>query len=228
MTEFIDDKSFDREKYDTYLNRIHCEDRDSRNYENMLSFLYDYVKKPGSLEDYEGVLSEYEHWNNQLIEKCFYHIPHDIPYVKARRAYQTVVCLLAGDYQEGEDQLKKIGEAFESDTLPPKVIMTGNGKVYRKMSRNFLLYNYAKVYQKKGMEKDFARLKETWPHAFTVFEDGDHDDHDAFYKDQMEEHADEIFYPVFARIYKVPGGDREFFVYYDEDESIKIADLSGE
>ena len=217
MTEFLYDSAFDKEKYDLYINRIRCEDRDARNYENMLSFLYDYVKKPDRIEDYEGILSEYEHWNNMLIEKCFYHLPHDIPYVKARRAYQTVICLLAGDYAQGEAQLRKIGEAFDSDLLPPKVVMTGAG-----ISRLFLLYNYAKVYQYRGMEEDLARLKETWPHAFTVYDDGSHEGHDAFYKDQMEDHAREIFYPVFSRIYKIPGGDREFFVYYEEGESIPI------
>ena len=225
MTEFIYDPAFDKDKYDTYITRIRCEDRDARNYENMLSFLYDYVKKPDSLEDYEGVLSEYEHWNAMLIEKCFYHIPHDIPYVKARRAYQTVICLLAGDYAEGEEQLKAIGDAFAGDTLPPKVIMTGDGKVYHKTSRLFLLYNYAKVYKKKGMEEDLLRLKETWPHAFKVYDDEEHAAHDAFYKEHMEDHADEIFYPVFARIYKIPGGDREFFVYYDEKQSIRIEEI---
>jgi len=225
MTEFINESAFDRKKYDLYLRRIHSEERDAINYENMLSFLYEYVKRPDSLEDYEGVVSEYIHWNEMLIEKCFYHVPHDTPYMKARRAYETVACLLAGEYDQGEEQLQAIGDAFMGDTLPPKIIMNARGTVYRQMSRNFLLYNYAKVYQKKGHEARLARLKETYSHAFSVYGDEEHKAHDDFYKDQMEDHADEIFYPVFSRIYKVPGGDREFFVYYDENQSIMIDDI---
>ena len=227
MSDFINDPGFDAEKYQMYLRRIHYEERDAINYENMLSFLYDYVKKPGCIEEYQDLLEEYEHWNEMLIEKCFNHLPHDTPYVKARRAYQSVVCLLAGDYEKGEEELRAIGDAFASDQLPPKIIMTKNGTIYKQMSRLFLVYNYAKVYGKRKMAAELEKLKKSYPHAFRIYDDEEHEAHDAFYKSQMEEHEDVIFYPVFTRIYKVPGGEREFFVYFDESEAIEIDQILG-
>ena len=143
--EFLEEKIFDREQYDTYIRRIHYDDRDAVMYEKMLHFLFPYIVEERGIEDKEGLMEEYIHWNGQLIEKCLYHLPHDIPYINICRAYQSVVFLFAGNIKEGVEQLRRIGtENFQYDGKAPKSIMTQDGKVYKPVSKLFLLYNYAK------------------------------------------------------------------------------------
>ena len=68
--EFLEEKIFDREQYDTYIRRIHYDDRDAVMYEKMLHFLFPYIVEERGIEDKEGLMEEYIHWNGQLIEKC--------------------------------------------------------------------------------------------------------------------------------------------------------------
>ena len=106
--DFLEEKVFDREQYDTYIRRIHYDDRDAVMYEKMLHFLFPYIVEERGMEDREGLMEEYIHWNEQLIEKCLYHLPHDVPYINICRAYQSVVLLLAGKLEEGIEQLRKM------------------------------------------------------------------------------------------------------------------------
>ena len=76
--EFLEEKIFDREQYDTYIRRIHYDDRDAVMYEKMLHFLFPYIVEERGIEDKEGLMEEYIHWNGQLIEKCLYHLVYTI------------------------------------------------------------------------------------------------------------------------------------------------------
>ena len=247
--EFIDEPGFDREQYDEYIKRIHYEDRDVIMYEDMLRFLWSYIigdlksanaglenvsrssgkeeTCPGMIEDREGLLEEYSHWNLQMIDKCFHGRPHDKPYVQIRRAYQSIIHLLDGDLSEGLRQLSLIGQkAFDQDGRPGRVHMTKEGKVYQPVSRLFLIYNYAKVLARKAPDR-LAPFKEDYPFAFRQFDDGRHDIHDFFLHDQMVNGKDLIFYPEYERVYKVPGGDREFYLYFDREHGIPIERIMG-
>lgn len=220
---FLEENNFCREKYDTCLKRIHYDDRDTVMYENMLRFLFSYIVDPGSIEDREGIMKEYTFWNEQLIDKCLYHLPHDLPYRNICRAYQSVVCLLAGKLEEGISQLQKMGnDAFSYDGKAPKIIMIQDGKRYEPMSKLFLLYNYAKAFRYLGMEQEEKELCSTFPHAFTLYGDEEHEEHDQFFHQQMEEYKDVIFYPVYQRVYKMRGGPADFYVYYDKDKFIPV------
>ena len=222
--EFIQEEAFRRQEYDKLVSRIHYDERDAVCYYNMLSFLWPYVIDKIHLEDREGILEEYIHWNGQLIDRCYYH-PHDLPYVNARRAWQSVCCLLAGKTEEGEEMLDRIGQdRFEGDGLSPKLIMRQDGTRYEPMSRLFLIYNYAKYYRYHGMTEKEADLRSRYPYAFTRFDDGKHDDHDAFYESQMSEGKSLIYYPVFDRIYKVGFEEPDFYLFYDKDRQIPVED----
>ena len=98
---FAEEKNFDREKYEACLRRLRYDDRDVNMYEGMLDFLWPYVVSPGSLSDERGLLAEYTKWNMQMIEKCYYHLPHDLPYANIRRAYQSIVHLRDGNLDAG-------------------------------------------------------------------------------------------------------------------------------
>lgn len=224
--EFLQEKNFRREEYDTYIRRIHYDDRDAVMYEKMLYFLFAYVTDPDSLLDRAGVLEEYMHWNAQRMDKCFYHMPHDLPYLNICRAYQSVAALFAGDFAEGLSQLRAIGkDNFAYDGRAPKIIMTQDGHRYEPVSKLFLLYNYAKAFRAFGLFKEEQQLREDFLHAFTVYGDEEHREHDAFYKEQMERFSDRIFYPVFERVYPLKGGMTDFFVYFDEEKSIPVSDI---
>ena len=219
--DFYDDPHFDRETYDKYITRIHYDDRDAASYENMLHFLWDIITGGDGPEDREGILEDYCHWNDQLRTKCFYHMPHDLPFANLRRAYQSVALLLLGEWKEGLDELLAIGEeAFSHDGKAPKVCMTGDGKVYRPMSRLFLIYNYARYFRSSGMVAEYQELTDHFPYAFRKFDDEEHEDHDNFLHAQLEEDLQGIVYPVFDRIYKQGRGPAEFFVYYEEGKSL--------
>lgn len=209
--EFLEEKIFDREQYDTYIRRIHYDDRDAVMYEKMLHFLFPYIVEERGIEDKEGLMEEYIHWNGQLIEKCLYHLPHDIPYINICRAYQSVVFLFAGNIKEGMEQLRRIGtENFQYDGKAPKSIMTQDGKVYKPVSKLFLLYNYAKVLKQKGMQGELEAFQKEYPYAFTIYGDEEHREHDLFYKEQMGQYKDVIFYPVYQRVYKIGRGPQVF------------------
>lgn len=224
--EFLQEKAFDKKQYETYIRRIHYDDRDAVMYEKMLHFLFPYIVENQEIEDKEGLIEEYVHWNEQLIEKCLYHLPHDVPYVNICRAYQSVVLLVAGKVKEGLAQLKQIGtENFQYDGKAPKVIMTQDGTIYRPMSKLFLLYNYAKVLKVMGKDEELETLKKEYPHAFTIYNDKAHAEHDLFYREQMEQYKDCLFYPVYQRVYKVGRGVQDFFVYYDETKSVSVSSI---
>ena len=222
---FLEEKGFDRDGYDTCLRRLHYDDRDVVMYENMLAFLWEYVVQPGCLEDYEGLLEEYSRWNRQMIDKCFYHLPHDLPYANIRRAYESVVQLLLGRLEEGMEQFDAIGETnFQYDGRAPKLLMTKHGKRFVPVSKLFLLYNYHKVLARIDKERAKA-FREKYSFAFTVFGDEEHAEHDRFLHEQLTVHADCIFYPFFERIYKMPWTPPDFYMYFEEDKSIPLSKL---
>ena len=74
--DFLEEKVFDREQYDTYIRRIHYDDRDAVMYEKMIHFFFPYIVEERGIEDRVGLMEEYIHWNEQLIKKCLYHLPH--------------------------------------------------------------------------------------------------------------------------------------------------------
>ena len=220
--DFLDESVFDRQEYESLLRRLHYDDRDTVMYDRMLQFLWIYILDPDSLEDRQGILEEYTHWNLQMIDKCFYHLPHDLPYANIRRAYQSLICLFQGDLDAGAGQLEMIGkETFMQDGVPPRLHMGRHGRVYRPTSRLFLIYNYEKAFRMKegGAAESF---REKNPYAFKVFGDKAHEDHDRFLKSQMEDYADVIFYPEYERVYRLPGGVSEFFLYFDEEKGLPV------
>ena len=220
--DFYTEPAFDREGYDTFLRRLHYDDRDAVMYENMLAFLWTYIIDPGSISDREGLLEEYSHWNLQMIDKCFYHLPHDLPYAGIRRAYQSLIHLFDGDLEAGLFQLACIGkEAFMQDGRPSRMHMTKQGKVYHPQSRLFLIYNYDKVLARKD-PKLSDQLRQDYPYPFRMFADGRHEDHDRFLYDQLERYGQVIFYPEYERVYRVRGGAGDFFLYFDEEKGIPI------
>ena len=167
---FLEEKGFDRDGYDTCLRRLHYDDRDVVMYENMLAFLWEYAVQPGCLEDYEGLLEEYSRWNRQMIDKCFYHLPHDLPYANIRRAYESVVQLLLGRLEEGMAQFDAIGETnFQYDGRAPKLLMTKHGKRFVPVSKLFLLYNYHKVLARIDKERAKAFREKYCMRSMTGF-----------------------------------------------------------
>lgn len=222
---FAEEKNFDRKKYEACLRRLRYDDRDVNMYEGMLDFLWPYVVSPGSLSDERGLLAEYTKWNMQMIEKCYYHLPHDLPYANIRRAYQSIVHLRDGNLDAGLAVLDAIGqESFQYDGKAPKLLMMKNGKRFQPVSKLFLLYNYEKVLRKiEGAKADAFRKK--YAFAFTIFADGEHEEHDQFLKMQLEQNKDCIFYPVFERIYKIPWGPADFYLYFEEGKNIPLSKL---
>lgn len=220
---FTKEEVFDADRYETCLTRLRYDDRDVIMYTDMLDFLWQYAIRPHCLEDYQGLLGEYTRWNMQMIEKCFYHHPHDRPYADIRRAYQTVIHLLDGDLEKGLKQFDDIGwEAFQYDGRAPKRMMTKDGKCYEPVSRLFLLYNYDKVLRVINKQQAEA-FRQKYSYAFTCFRDGEHETHDAFLRSQLETYRDEIFYPVFERVYKSPWTPMDFYLYFEEGKSIPVA-----
>lgn len=225
--DFFSEELFDTNRYEECLRRIHYDDRDVIMYENMLNLLWGYVTNPGSLKDYPGILEEYTHWNLQMIDRCYTHLPHDLPYINTRRAYQSVVHLLEGNLTEGMEQLRLIGkESFSYDGRAPKTHMSREGRCFPPTSRLFLIYNYAKALEKISGEVAEEFCNE-YSFAFTSFADGKHEEHDEFLKNQMEVHREEIFYPIYERIYKLPGGPQDFFLYFDEEAGIPLERISA-
>ena len=222
---FTTEQAFDLEEYRSCLSRIAYDDRDVIMYERMLRFLWEYVIRPGCLADYKGLISEYCRWNRQMIDKCYYHLPHDLPYANIRRAYQSVALLLSGRIAEGERELDAIGQAlFQYDGKAPKLLMVKNGRRFVPMSKLFLVYNYYKALLQtdgKAAEDFMGR----YPFAFTQFGDGEHEEHDRFLHEQLHVYADRIFYPVFERVYKLPWTPADFYMYFEEDKSIPLSEL---
>ena len=52
-----------------------------------------------------------------------------------------------------------------------------------------------------------------------------HREHDLFYKEQMGQYKDVIFYPVYQRVYKIGRGPQDFFVYYDAAKSVPVSQV---
>ena len=128
--------------------------------------------------------------------------------------------------KDGMEQLRRIGtENFQYDGKAPKSIMTQDGKVYKPVSKLFLLYNYAKVLKQKGMQGELEAFQKEYPYAFTIYGDEEHREHDLFYKEQMGQYKDVIFYPVYQRVYKIGRGPQDFFVYYDAAKSVPVSQV---
>lgn len=220
ISECFDPK--ERERYETLLRRIGYDDRDFIMYQDMLDFLWPYIIGHKMTSHQDSIYEEYSHWNMQMIEKVLYH-DHDIPYANIRRCYQTIVELIRHDPEAGKKQLEAIGaESFSYDGIAPKVRMDARGRVYRPMSKLFLIYNFAKYYQKHGMEGELNQLKDTYSYAFKTFDDEEHMAHDRFLSEQMEDLSDRLIYPIEEKVYKIPWGPRDFFLYYDENSFISL------
>lgn len=216
---------FHEEEYQSCLRRLHYDDRDAVMYENMLNYLWCKILQPGAVDDIRELLEEYTHWNLQMIDKCFYHHPHDLPYAGIRRAWQTIIHLLDGDLEAGKWQLDQIGrEIFARDGKAPRLHMGRGGKVYQPTSRLFLLYNYEKALGRTN-PRLCEQFRGEYPFAFTMFRDGKHEEHDRFLRSQLEEYDDVIFYPEYERVYRLPGNVREFFLYFDEQKGIPLSSI---
>lgn len=216
---FYQEEGFNKEQYDSCLRRLQYDDRDAIMYENMLDFLWDCILQR-SFQDQKGLLAEYTRWNLQYIDKVYYR-EQQLPYAELQRAYQSVIYLLADQWKEGLEQLSMIREAaFQYDGCAPKTIMVNSGKVFRPCSRLFVIYNYYKYFKHHGMEKEMEDLKLVYPYAFQTFGDERHVQHDLFLKEQLEVYGDRIFYPVFHRVYKLPRGPKDFFIYCEAEENI--------
>ena len=225
IKRFTTEKEFDLEQYKRCLGRMEYDDRDVIMYEKMLEFLWEYVIRPGCLADYRGVVAEYCRWNQQMIEKCYYHLPHDLPYANIRRAYQSVALLLAGRVSGGMQVLLDIGtERFQYDGKAPKLLMTKHGRRFVPMSKLFLIYNYYKALLRIN-EQQAQEFKKMYPYAFTEFKDEEHAEHDRFLHEQLHTYADQIFYPVYERIYKLPWSPADFYMYFEEEKSIPLSKL---
>ncbi len=211
-------KQFDKEQYDAYKRQIFYDDRDATSYENMLNFLWKYIIE-GLDDERQWILEDYTKWNHRLIEKSYCH-DRDHPHVSIRRCYQTVIHLLDGNWDEGLRQLDMIAESFSYDAFAPKSIMVDSGKVYDPQSRMFILYNYAKYFKNHGLHAEYERLTESYPYAFTKFGDEEHEMHDRMLEEQMAWFKECYFYPVFSRLYKIPWGKREFYLYYDLEKQL--------
>ena len=103
--------------------------------------------------------------------------------------------------------------------------MTQDGTIYKPVSKLFLLYNYAKVLKKKGDFEGLEAFKKEFPHAFTVYGDEGHTEHDLFYKQQVEQYEEVLFYPIYQRVYKAGRGPQDFFVYYDVEKSVPVSHI---
>ncbi len=218
---------FATEQYRTLVRRIRYDDGDAANYENMLRFLTVYLDKPGSGEDYQEILEEYIHWNGQLMDRCFYHMPHDRPYADLCLARQSVVELLAGDPGQALDTLTRLDQTyFSSDGLAPRIHRTQDGTIYRPCSRLFLVYNLAKAFSYLADVQGEDRVRDLCPYAFETFGDGDHDFHDQEYDRMMKDWSDRVFYPVFDRIYRLPALGSQCFLYYDPDSYVSLSEIT--
>ena len=218
---------YEEERYRTLVRRIRYDDGDAANYENMLRFLTLYLNQAGEREDYEEILEEYLHWNGQLMDRCYYHMPHDRPYADLCLARQALVELLGGSPRQGLSSLSRLDPAyFATDGLAPKVHRTQDGTVYRPVSRLFLVYNFAKAFRYLGDAKGEDLVRQLSPHAFKEYEDGAHEAHDRELDQMMNLWSDRIFYPVFDRIYHVPGRGRECFLYYDPASWVSLSKIT--
>lgn len=103
--------------------------------------------------------------------------------------------------------------------------MTQDGTIYKPVSKLFLLYNYAKVLKKKGDFEGLEAFKKEFPHAFTVYGDEEYTEHDLFYRQQVEQYEDVLFYPIYQRVYKAGRGPQDFFVYYDVEKSVPVSHI---
>lgn len=76
-------------------------------YEKMLHFLFPYIVEERGIEDKEGLMEEYIHWNGQLIEKCLYHLPHEYPVHKYLQGISVGCISFRRKYKRGNGAAKK-------------------------------------------------------------------------------------------------------------------------
>ena len=222
MTSIIDS-----ERYRTLVRRIRYDDGDAANYENMLRFLTLYLGQAGEREDYDEIVEEYLHWNGQLMDHCYNHMPHDRPYADLCLARQAVVELLGGDPWQGLDSLSLLDKVyFDSDGLAPKLHRTQDGTVYRPGSRLFLVYNFAKAFRFLADGEGEDRVRKLSPYAFKQFGDELHEAHDKELDQMMNLWSDRIFYPVFDRVYRTGRRGRECFLYYDPANWVSLSNIT--
>lgn len=220
ISEYFDVQ--EKERYEALLRRIRYDDRDCIMYQDMLDFLWPYITGEKWTGHRDLLCEEYTRWNMQMIRKVLYH-DHDIPYANIRRSYQTIVELIRHDPEAGRKQLDAIGTgSFSYDGTAPKVRMDARGRVYRPMSKLFLIYNFAKYYRKHGMEEELEELRDTYSYAFKTFDDEEHQAHDQFLASQMEELSDCLIYPIEESVYKLPWGPRDFYLYFDDHSFIPL------
>ena len=79
--------------------------------------------------------------------------------------------------------------------------------------------------KKKGDFEGLEASKKEFSHAFTVYGDEGHTEHDLFYRQQVEQYEDVLFYPIYQRVYKAGRGPQDFFVYYDVEKSVPVSHI---
>ena len=87
--EFLEEKIFDREQYDTYIRRIHYDDRDAVMYEKMLHFLFPYIVEERGIEDKEGLMEEYIHHTENSLFQSFLAAPFPLLYFLRKEIQPT-------------------------------------------------------------------------------------------------------------------------------------------
>ncbi len=55
--------------------------------------------------------------------------------------------------------------------------------------------------------------------------DEGHTEHDLFYRQQVEQYEEVLFYPIYQRVYKAGRGPQDFFVYYDVEKSVPVSHI---
>lgn len=212
----------DREMYESHLRRLKYDDRDYVMYENMLNFLWDFIVGRKTFSQMDLIYDEYTKWNKQMITRVLYH-DHDCAEANIRRCYQSILELIRHNPVAGIEELKAIGtEPFSYDGKAPKIRMDARGRIFRPMSKLFVLYNYAKYFMKHDMIEELKDLKQTYPYAFTSFGDADHQAHDRYLEEHMDILKDKIVFPIEEKVYKIPWGPKDFYLYFDDNSYINL------
>ncbi len=212
----------ERDQYQSHIRRLKYDDRDYVMYKNMLDFLWEYVVGHKNFEDMELIYEEYSKWNMAIIDKVLYH-DHDLANANIRRCYQSILELVRNRPEAALEQIRLIGkESFSYDGKPPKIRMDARGRVFRPMSKLFVLYNIAKYYKYHGRIEEMKAFMKEYPYAFTIFDDEDHKSHDQYYREQFEVLCQKIIYPIDEKVYKIPWGPKDFYLYFDDNSYILL------
>ncbi|MEE1227515.1 MAG: hypothetical protein U0K57_00950 [Lachnospiraceae bacterium] len=217
--KFYEESNFDRARYEDLLNRIEHDDRDATNYEEMLKFLFPYLLRNEQFEDRENLFAQYKHFNQDQCDKCYIHIPHDIPYLGIAYARQSIADLLSGDLGHGLMQLKKIGnKALGDEDHEGKKVMH-NGETFYPTNRHFLVYNYVKVLKRLGETKALDWMHEYFHEALTRTGD---EEHDTLMTHQVVVRKHVVYYPTFYQVCQMEGRKNDFYLYYRTLDCVTI------